>query len=365
MEFIDLKTQYNSIQTQINSRINSVLQHGQYIMGPEVAELESALARYVGVKHAIGCANGTDALSIAMLALGIGPGDEVISTPFTFFATGETVAMSGAKLVFVDIDPDTYNIDTKRIEENITSKTKAIIPVSLYGQMANMDEIIAIGKKYNIAVIEDAAQSFGAEINGRKSCSLADISTTSFFPAKPLGCYGDGGALFTNNDELAQAIKEIRNHGQSKRYTHTRLGYNSRLDTIQAAVLLEKLAIFPHEVELRLKVAKRYDSLFSGKLKVTHVKEGYSSVYAQYTIEVDDRDNFISKMNELGVPTAVHYPIPIHKQPIFKSLGYGDLSFPNADKASERVVSLPMHPYLNESTQDYIVESVLKCIKGN
>lgn len=360
MEFIDLKTQHANIKDKILNRFNSVMEHGKFIMGPEVKELEDKLAEYVGCKHAIGCANGTDALTIALDALEIGPGDEVISTAFTFFATGETIAVNGAKLVFADIDPETYNIDANLIESKITSKTKAIIAVSLYGQMSDMNKIMEIAQKYNLAVIEDAAQSFGATQGGQKSCSLATISTTSFFPAKPLGCYGDGGALFTNDNDLALRIKEIRNHGQSKRYTHTRLGYNSRLDTLQAAFLLEKLEIFPKEVLLRQEVAKRYDLAFSGKIKTTKVLEGHTSVYAQYTIEIDNRELFLKKMSELGIPTAVHYPVPIHKQPIFKELGYGDIDMPNSDRASKRVVSLPMHPYLDEETQAKIIKAVLE-----
>lgn len=331
-------------------------------MGPEVKELETKLADYVGVKHAITCANGTDALSIALRALGIKEGDEVISTPFTFFATGETVAMNGAKLVFADINPETYNIDENKIEEKITSKTKVIIPVSLYGQMSNMEKIMEIAKKHNLYVIEDAAQSFGAEQNGKKSCSIADISTTSFFPAKPLGCYGDGGALFTNNSDLATAIAEIRNHGQAKRYTHTRLGYNSRLDTLQAAILLEKLAIFPEEVEKRQLVAMRYDEAFRGKVKTSKIADGHKSVYAQYTIEVKNRENFLEKLKAEGVPTAVHYPVPIHHQPIFKDLGYANISMPLADNASGSVVSLPMHPYMSVEEQNKVIDVVLRSL---
>jgi UDP-2-acetamido-2-deoxy-ribo-hexuluronate aminotransferase len=362
LEFIDLKTQLKSIESKVQNRINDVLKHGRFINGPEVAQFEQYLSDYVGVKHSIGCANGTDALTIALEALGIGAGDEVISTPFTFFATGETVAMSGAKLVLADIDPETYNIDASKIEEKITDKTKAIIPVSLYGQMSDMESIMKLSEKYNIPVIEDAAQSFGAEMNGKKSCSIATISTTSFFPAKPLGCYGDGGALFTNNDNLATAIKEIRNHGQSKRYTHTKLGFNSRLDTLQAAILIEKLAIFPGEVEKRQAVAMRYDEFLRGKLKVTKVADGFKSVYAQYTIEVDNRETFQNNMKEHGIPTAVHYPIPIHHQPIFKDLGYADVIMPLADEASKRVVSLPMHPYLSHEDQDKVIDAVLKSL---
>lgn len=363
MQFIDLKTQYKSIQDKIQDRFNTVMEHGMFIMGPEVAEIELKLAEFVGCNHAIGCANGTDALTIAMDALEIKEGDEIISTPFTFFATGETIALKGAKLVFADIDPDTYNIDENLIEEKITSKTKAIIPVSLFGQMPNMIKIMEIAKKYNLAVIEDAAQSFGATQDEKKSGSIATISTTSFFPAKPLGCYGDGGALFTNDEKLAKKIKEIRNHGQSKRYTHTSLGYNSRLDTMQAAFLLEKLAIFPSEVKLRHSVAKRYDDAFLGRIKFTKIRSGHTSVFAQYTIEVDNRETFLERMKKAGVPVAVHYPIPLHHQPIFKNLGYSDIEMPFADKVSRKVVSLPMHPYLDVETQDQIIKSVFESIK--
>lgn len=362
MQFIDLRAQYSLIEGKIQRRINDVLTHGQYIMGEEVRDLEKQLANFVGCNHAVTCANGTDALTIALDALGVGPGDEVISTPFTFFATGETIAVNGAKLVFADIDPETYNINADLIEEKITDKTKVIIPVSLYGQMSDMDKIMEIAQKHNLAVIEDAAQSFGAEQNGKRSCSVATISTTSFFPAKPLGCYGDGGALFTNDDKLALAISEIRNHGQSKRYTHTRLGYNSRLDTIQAAILLEKLAIFPAEIEARQKVAMRYDEHFKGEVKTPSVKAGYNSVFAQYTIEVENRDAFLEKMKADGIPMAVHYPIPIHHQPIFKDLGYGGIEMPLSDNASKRVVSLPMHPYLSEADQGRVISAVLKNI---
>ncbi|MBD65272.1 MAG: aminotransferase DegT [Halobacteriovoraceae bacterium] len=362
MNFIDLSTQYQLIENKINQRIQDVLGHKKFIMGPEVQELEKSLAEFVGVEYAISCANGTDALSIALLALDIEPGDEIITTPFTFFATGETIALSGAKLVFVDIDPETYNIDTSKIEEKITPKTKIILPVSLYGQMSNMVEVMEIAKKHGLRVIEDAAQSFGAQIGDKKSCSFADISTTSFFPAKPLGCYGDGGALFTTDSELAQKIQEIRNHGQSKRYVHTRLGFNSRLDTLQAAILIEKLAIFPGEVSKRQEVATRYYEALAGKVKTATVLDGYKSAFAQFTIEVDNRAQFLENMKEQGIPTAVHYPIPIHEQPIFKDLGYKNVVAPLAKSASERVVSLPMHPYLTAVEQQKVVAAVEKSL---
>lgn len=364
MQFIDLKSQYKTIEDKIKTRIHNVLDHGMYINGPEIKELESQLADFVGVKHAIGCANGTDALTMAMLALDIKPGDEIISTPFTFFATGETVALAGAKLVFADINPDTYNIDPSLIEAKITPKTKAIIPVSLYGQMAQMDEIMAIADKHGIPVIEDAAQSFGAtNSNGKRSGSVAQISTTSFFPAKPLGCYGDGGAMFTDDDDLALALRQIRDHGQSKRYTHTRLGVNSRLDSIQAAILIEKLAIFEKELQLRDEAAKRYDKLLDGKIsKKMKVLDGYGCAWAQYTMEVENRDQFQKNMTELGVPTAIHYPVPLHYQPVFSDLGYNKGDYPLAEAAAEKVVSLPMHPYLDVTTQEKVVDAVLKSL---
>ena len=363
MQFVDLKTQYKQIEKKIKDRIDKVLEHGMYINGPEIQELESQLAEFIGVKHSIGCANGTDALTIAMLALNIQPGDEIISTPFTFFATGETVALAGAKLVFADINPETYNIDPTKIEEKITSKTKAIIPVSLYGQMAEMNAIMQIADKFGIPVIEDAAQSFGAMDNkGRYSGAVAHISTTSFFPAKPLGCYGDGGALFTNDDELAMVISQIRNHGQSVRYKHTRLGVNSRLDSIQAGILIEKLKIFGQELEARNQVANRYDELLGDKVKKMKVLSGYSCSWAQYTLEVENRTEFQNKMKEQGIPTAVHYPVPLHYQPVFSNLGYNKGDYPIAEAASEKVVSLPMHPYLDLKTQTVIVDAVLNSL---
>lgn len=363
MQFIDLKTQYENIKDKVNQRIKTVLDHGQYINGPEIKELEAELEGFLKVKYALACANGTDALSIAMQALGVKPGDEIISTPFTFFATGETVAMAGAKLVFADINPDTYNIDPCKIEEKITEKTKAIIPVSLYGQMAELPQIMEIAQKYNIPIIEDAAQSFGASLpQGARSGSVAHISTTSFFPAKPLGCYGDGGALFTNDDDLAKAISEIRDHGQSSRYTHTRLGYNSRLDSLQAGVLLEKLAIFESELMAREKVAQRYRELLGDRVKQMKVLDGYSCAWAQYTIEVENRESFQVKMKELGLPTAVHYPVPLHFQPVFSHLGHKEGDYPLAEAAAKKVVSLPMHPYLEKETQDRIVQGVFKSL---
>ena len=362
MQFIDLKTQSNRIEAQLFARFKAILNHGAYIMGPEVAELEQALANYVGVEHALGVSSGTDALLIALMALDVGAGDEVITTPFSFFATAEVIALLGAKPVFVDIDSHTYNIDASRIESAITPKTKAIMPVSLYGQCADFDEINVIAKKYNIPVIEDAAQSFGATYKGRQSGGLTTIGCTSFFPTKPLGCYGDGGACFTNDAMLANRMNEIRTHGQSKRYYHTSLGINGRLDTLQAAFLLEKLVIFPEEVQLRQQVADRYQKLLPAGVRKPSIKEHNTSVYAQYTIEVPDRQMVQQELQKQGIPTAVHYPFGLHEQPIFKEL-YPDVqTFPNTERAAHRVMSLPMHPYLTVLEQEKICNALQELV---
>ncbi|RUR17522.1 DegT/DnrJ/EryC1/StrS family aminotransferase [Legionella septentrionalis] len=363
MQFIDLKTQSNRIEDRLIARFKDVLNHGAYIMGPEITELETALANYVGVSHALAVASGTDALLIALMALGVGAGDEVITTPFSFFATAEVIALLGAKPVFVDIHPDTYNIDASLIEAAITAKTKAIIPVSLYGQCADYDEINAIAKKYNLPVIEDAAQSFGAAYQGKQSCGLTTIGCTSFFPSKPLGCYGDGGACFTNDAELAQRMNEIRTHGQSRRYHHTRLGINGRLDTIQAAILLEKLAIFPEEVVLRQEVADRYQQLLPAEIRKPVVKTHNTSVFAQYTIEVSNRDAVQQALQKLGIPTAVHYPAGLHEQPIFKELFPGRQSYPHTENAARRVMSIPMHPYLTIDDQQKICGALKEVLR--
>jgi len=345
--FIDLKAQYQALKPQIQDRINRVLEHGQYIMGPEVNELEDKLAAYVGVKHCIAASSGTDTLLIAMMALGIGPGDEVITTPFTFIATGEMIALLGAKPVFVDIDSRTYNLNPGKIETAITPKTKAIMPVSLYGQCADMDAINAIAEQHGLPVIEDAAQSFGATYKGRKSCALSTIGSTSFFPSKPLGGYGDGGALFTDDDALAKAMKEIRVHGQDRRYHHPRIGINGRLDTLQAAIVLAKMERFDWEVEQRQRVGAGYTALLSEQcpsIVVPHIAPGNTSVYAQYTIQIDDRDTVAKRLNAEGIPTAIHYPVPLHRQPAYQCFGYSVGDFPVAERASSMVLSLPMGP---------------------
>jgi UDP-2-acetamido-2-deoxy-ribo-hexuluronate aminotransferase len=347
IEFIDLKSQQARIKDKIDAGIQRVLSHGQYILGPEVQELEERLAAFAGAKFCISCANGTDALQIVQMALDIGPGDEVITPGFTYIATAETVALLGAKPVYVDIDPRTYNLDPQLLEAAITPRTKAIIPVSLYGQCADYDAINAIAAKHGIPVIEDAAQSFGASYKGKRSCNLTTVSCTSFFPSKPLGCYGDGGAIFTNDEALATVIRQIARHGQDRRYHHIRVGVNSRLDTLQAAILLPKLEIFEEEIALRQQVARWYDVALSsaGVNSIPYVAEQNVSAYAQYTIRVQDRDTVQEKLKAAGIPTAVHYPIPLNKQPaVADSL----VSLPVGDEVAMQVMSLPMHPYLDE-----------------
>lgn len=358
IDFIDLKAQQNRIKDKIDVGIQNVLTHGQYILGPEVAELEEKLAAYVGVKYCITCANGTDALQIAQMAFGIGPGDEVITPGFTYIATAETVAVLGATPVYIDVNPKTYNLDVEKLEAAITPHTKAIIPVSLYGQCADFDEINAIAKKYNLPVIEDAAQSFGASYKGKKSCNLTTIACTSFFPSKPLGCYGDGGAIFTNDEELAKIIRQIARHGQNRRYHHIRVGMNSRLDTLQAAILLPKLEILDEEMQARQRVAETYTKLFNDAgINTTPCIEAHNqSAWAQYTIQVENRDDVQAKLKEQGIPTAVHYPIPLNKQPAVAEV---NAVLPVGDAVAERVISLPMHPYLTAEAQEKIVAALL------
>lgn len=358
ISFIDLKTQYSKLETQINQRIQTVLDHGQYIMGPEVRELEEKLEEYTGAKHCITVASGTEALLISLMALGIKPGDEVITTPFSFIATAEVIVRLGAIPVFVDIEKDTCNIDASLIEEKITVKTKAIMPVSLYGQPADMGDINAITEKHNIPVIEDAAQSFGATYKEKKSCKLSTIGCTSFFPSKPLGCYGDGGAIFTSDDELAQACREIRVHGQSKRYHHSHIGVCGRMDTIQCAILLAKLNRFDWEVEQRRCIGQYYNKLMDtyGFPRVQQ-RSGRSSVFAQYTIFVEERDKLQVKLKSAGIPTAVHYPVPLNLQPVFSKFSFRD-SNPIAEGVSKKVMSLPMGADLSQKTQQFIVSAL-------
>ena len=357
IEFIDLKTQQARIKSNIDRAIAKVLEHGQYILGPEVSELETKLAKFVGAKFCITCANGTDALQIVQMAMNIGPGDEVITPGFTYIATAETVALLGAKPVYVDIDPRTYNLDPGKLEAAITPKTKAIIPVSLYGQCADFDAINEIAQRHGIPVIEDAAQSFGATYKGRRSCNLSSVACTSFFPSKPLGCYGDGGAIFTNDIELARVMRQIARHGQDRRYHHVRVGVNSRLDTLQAAILLEKFSIFEEEILLRTAVAENYGRLLKavGIEGVPFIAEGNTSVYAQYTLCVEDRDKLQSSLKDKGIPTVVHYPIPLNQQPAVADV---TVDLPVGDRVAKRVVSLPMHPYLTQEQQLSVVSAL-------
>lgn len=355
--FIDLKTQYQALKPQIQARIDAVLEHGQYIMGPEVKELEDKLAAFTGAKHCVTCASGTEALLMSLMALGIGPGDEIVTTPFTFVATAEVIVLLGAKPVFVDVEPDTGNINADLIEAAITPRTKAIMPVSLYGQTADMDSINSIASKHgNIPVVEDAAQSFGATYKGRQSCNLSTIGCTSFFPSKPLGCYGDGGAIFTNDDALAQAMREIRVHGQSKRYVHTRVGVGGRMDTLQCAIVLAKLERFEWEVQQRKEIGERYNQLLdqAGIARIQQRPER-TSVYAQYTVMVPNREALQKRLAEAGIPTAVHYPVPLNEQPAYKHLCCPDCT-PVAQQLAKRVMSLPMSAELNQTTQDTIVQ---------
>lgn len=360
IDFIDLKTQQARIKAQIDANIARVLAHGQYILGPEVVELEERLAFYVGAKHCISCANGTDALQIAQMALNIGPGDEVITPGFTYIATAESVAILGAKPVYVDIDPRTYNLDPAQLEAAITPCTKAIVPVALYGQCADMDAINAIAARHGIPVIEDAAQSFGATYKGRRSGNLSTIACTSFFPSKPLGCYGDGGALFTNDDALATVIRQIARHGQDRRYHHIRVGMNSRLDTLQAAILLPKLGILGDEIELRQKVARRYDELLATVgITTPHIEADNVSAWAQYTVRVSNRESVQAALSRAGIPTAVHYPTPLNQQPAVIDLS---AHLPLGDTAAQTVLSLPMHPYLPEGQTRHIVQALAAAI---
>ena len=359
IDFIDLKTQQDAIRPQLEQHLHGVLHHGQYILGPEVGELEQKLSAYTGAKHCITVASGTEALLISLMAICIGPGDEVITTPFTFVATAEVIVLLGAKPVFVDVEQDTGNIDASLIEAKITDRTKAIMPVSLYGQPADMDAINAIAARHgNIPVIEDAAQSFGAIYKGNKSCNLSFIGCTSFFPSKPLGCYGDGGAIFTSDDNLAQACREIRLHGQSQRYIHTRIGVGGRMDTLQCAVLLSKLDRFDWEVEQRIAIGKLYNSLLDkAGIKRVIQRPDRTSVFAQYTLLTDTREALQKHLTDIGIPTAVHYPVPLNEQPAYKDFCCSDCT-PVAQQISRQVLSLPMGPDVSSADQQRFVEAL-------
>lgn len=368
MEFIDLKAQYSHLKDRIDNRIRNVLDHGHYIMGPEVQELEEKLAEYVGVRHAITCANGTDALQLVMMALDIGEGDAVFVPTFTFFATAEVVSFAKATPIFIDSDDRTFNMDPECLEAAIKSTLregrlipKAIIAVDLFGLPADYPRLTAIAKKYNLKLIEDAAQGFGGSINGKKAGSFGDIATTSFFPAKPLGCYGDGGAIFTQSDELAELLRSYRVHGKGiDKYDNVRIGVNSRLDTIQAAILLEKLAEFPRELELRNKVAKSYQSALSGKFATPSVPEGYESSWAQYTIIDKDRDTIMTQLKAAGIPSMIYYSKCMHQQTAFIHLADKNKNLATAEMLTKSVFSLPMHPYLSDSQLDMVVSYLLK-----
>ncbi|HGG03858.1 MAG TPA: DegT/DnrJ/EryC1/StrS family aminotransferase [Aliiroseovarius sp.] len=361
MQFIDLSAQQDRIRDHLDSAIARVLAHGKYILGPEVSELEERLTDFTGAKHCITCANGTDALQIALMALNVGPGDEVITPGFSYIATAETVAVLGAKPVYVDIDATIFNLDPTLLEAAITERTKAIIPVSLYGQCADYDAINKIASRHDLPVIEDAAQSFGATQNGRKSCNLTTIACTSFFPSKPLGCYGDGGALFTSDTSLATRIRQIARHGQDRRYHHIRVGINSRLDTLQAAILLAKLDIFDSELETRQHVARRYMDGFkkTNLVQTPQIEAKNTSAWAQFTIRVTKRETVQKALVDKGVPTAVHYPMTLNQQP---AVADPQANLPVGDTAATEVISLPMSPYLSQEDQDHVIASVLEAV---
>ena len=360
--FIALAAQQNRHRSEIEAGIARMLAHGNYILGPEVTELEDKMAAYTGAAHCITVANGTDALQIALMALGVGPGDEVITPSFSYIATAEAAMVVGAKLTYVDIEPVSYNMDPALLEAAITPRTKAIIPVSLYGQPADFDAINAIAARYGLPVIEDAAQSFGASYKGRKSCNLSTIACTSFFPSKPLGCYGDRGALFTSDPELAKVIRQIARHGQEKRYYHVRLDVNSRLDTLQAAILLPKLAILDDEIVARQRVADAYNEhLCTSDVVVPHVAPISISAWAQYTVRVKNRGGVQEMLKEAGIPTAVSYPLPLSRQP---SVADASFDLPYSDAAAQEVMSLPMHPYLKSAEIAQVAERLIVACRG-
>jgi len=358
IDFANLQLQYQTYKDKIDENIQAILNKSNYILGEEVDILEKELQSFTGAKYAIACSSGTDALLLAMMAMDIQPDDEIITTPFTWISTAEMMALIKAKPVFVDIERDTYNIDANLIEAAITKKTKAIMPVSLYGQPADMDAIQAIANKYNLKVIIDGAQSFGSTYNNKTDSNLGDISTTSFFPSKPLGCYGDGGAVFTNNEEYANKIKLLRVHGQNKRYHHKYIGIGGRLDTMQAAILLAKLPYFKKELKDRQKVADHYTSGLSQILQTPVIKTDRSSAWAQYTLRVKNRDTLQLKLNKNGIPTSVFYPIPLHLQECFRYLNYKQNDFPISEKASKEVVSIPMNSFLTNEQINFIVSSI-------
>lgn len=359
IDFANLHYQHILYKEEIEEAVINVMNKCNFIMGEEVMQLENSLSAFTGVQHAIACSSGTDALLLAMMALNIKPGDEIITTPFTFIATAETIAFLGGRPIFVDIDETTYTIDPSKIEAAITSKTKAIVPVSIYGQPADMDEIQSIADRYNLKVIIDGAQSFGSKYKDKTDSNLGDISCTSFFPAKPLGCYGDGGAVFTNDDAIAQKIASLRLHGQTKRYYHQYIGIGGRMDTIQAAVLNVKLKYYPKDLALRQQIAKQYtEALINKTIRLPLIKNDRTSAWAQYSIRVQDRDNLQTKLHKADIPTAVHYPMPLHLQEAFRYLGYKKGDFPISEHIANEIISLPMNPYLKLSEIAYIAENL-------
>ena len=360
MQFINLKTRQQLIGDKINARIRKVMDHGQFILGPEVLELEKKLSEYIGSKHCVTVSSGTDSLLISLMALGIGKGDEVITVPYTWISTAEVISLLGAKPVFVDIRPDTWNMDETQVEAVVTEKTKAIMPVSIYGQCSDMDEINGIAKKYDLPVIEDAAQSFGATYKGKKSCNLSTIGSTSFFPSKPLGCYGDGGALFTNDDDLADKFRWIRVHGQQQKHHHPILGLNGRMDTLQAAILLEIFELFPEEVEKRNQIGEYYSSQLNkiDYLQIPVIGEGNTSVYAQYTILGKERKRIQMALKSADIPSVSYYSVPLHLQPVFNGLEQNVGDFPVTEKVATRCLSLPMSPYLTNEEQEKVIQAI-------
>jgi len=358
MQFVDLKRQYQEYKEEIDAAVHRVLGHARFILGPEVAELEQQLAEYVGVRHCLAVSSGTDSLLCALMAMGIGPGDEVITTPFTFISTAEVIVALGAKPVFVDIEEGSFNIDPRLIEQAITPKTKALLPVSLFGQVAKLEEM----ERFGLPIIEDGAQSFGATRHGRRSCSIATVGSTSFFPAKAFGCYGDGGALFTNDDELAECMRTIHVHGGPQRDHYVTQGIAGRCDTIQAAILLAKLPHYEAEIAARRQIGLRYSRELAGLCTLPEISEGNESIFTPYTIRTPDRDGLREELSRAGVPTAVYYPKPLHLQPVYRDLGYTEGSFPVAERASAQVVSLPIHPWLAEEEVDRVVEAVASAL---
>ncbi|MBF0182253.1 MAG: DegT/DnrJ/EryC1/StrS family aminotransferase [Magnetococcales bacterium] len=362
MEFIDLQAQYQALRQPIDLAIREVLDASRYINGPQVKQLEEALAGFVGVEHAVGFSSGTDALLAILMAWEIGPGDEVITTPFSFIATAETICLVGARPVFVDVSPDTLNLDPELIEAAITPRTRAIMPVSLFGQCADFDAINAVAARHGLPVLEDACQSFGAAYQGRRSCGLTEAAATSFFPAKPLGCYGDGGMAFVRDGELARQLRVIREHGQVEQYRHAVIGINGRLDTLQAAILLAKLPHFEAEIRARQMAARRYAERLEGRVRIPAIRPENLSVFAQYTVRVAERATVREKLASAGIPTAVHYPTPLHRQPVFMAMGYEGVDCPVATQAAQEVLSLPMHPYLTEEQQERVAQALLQAV---